>query len=112
MKIIFKNIKETNGEIKVVEKVYTIPHATGIHYRKLLEHDAKINYSDMSVDEFDTVIGFVCDVFRNQFTIEEFYEGIPSHEVVSTAISVFSFVRTGKTAEQLLAEEEREEGKL
>lgn len=111
MKIVFKNVEQIDGEIKVKEKVFTIPHANAKHYRQLLKFDETIDYSNMGVEEHDELVGFVCDVFQNQFTVDEFYDGIPAHETVGTLISVFTFVRTGKTPEQLKAEEEQEEKK-
>lgn len=108
MKIVLKNIEEMNGEQKVSEQVFTIPHATSVHYRQLLKFDETINYADMSVDDYDKVAGFVCDVFRNQFTVDELYEGVPSHELIPTFTRVFTFVRTGKTPEEL-AKEQKEQ---
>ena len=111
MKIIFKNVEQIDGEIKVKEKVFTIPHASAKHYRQLLKFDETIDYSNMGVEEHDELVGFVCDVFQNQFTVDEFYEGIPAHETVKTLIDVFAFVRTGKTPEQLKAKQEEEKEK-
>lgn len=94
------------------EKIYTITHATGRHYRQVMKFDETIDYSNIDVDQMDELVGFVCDVFQNQFDTEEFYEGIPSHKLVSTITDVFIFVRTGKTAEELEAEQEgNDEGK-
>ncbi|CAM5580258.1 hypothetical protein SAFG77S_09083 [Streptomyces afghaniensis] len=111
MKLVFKNVEQVDGEIKVNEKVFTIPHANAKHYRQLLKFDETIDYSNMGVEEHDELVGFVCDVFQNQFTVDEFYEGIQAHETVGTLINVFTFVRTGKTPEQLMAEQEEEKEK-
>ncbi|MEK4871581.1 phage tail assembly chaperone G [Niallia sp. FSL W8-1348] len=111
MKIVFKNINNTDGEIKVEERIFTIPHANGKHYRQLLKFDETINYANLGVEEHDELVGFVCDVFQNQFTVDEFYEGIPAHETVGTLINVFAFVRTGKTPEELTAEQKDENEK-
>jgi hypothetical protein len=103
------HVKHENQERK--EKVYTASFASGYHFRKVNEFDETIDYADISVKEMDTLIGFVCDVFDNQFTIDEFYEGIPSHQVISTITDVFVYVRTGKTPEELEKERnERAEG--
>ncbi|MED4124031.1 phage tail assembly chaperone G [Halalkalibacterium halodurans] len=99
-------LKKIDNETKVTEQVFTIPHATALHYRQLLKFDETIDYADMSVDDYDKVAGFVCDVFRNQFTVDELYEGIPSHELIPTFTRVFTFVRTGKTPEELAKEQE------
>src|SRR5699024_3511004 len=95
-------------DINDEEKIYTISHATGRHYRKLMEYDETIDYSDMDVSQMDELVGFVCEVFRNQFDVDEFYDGIPSHEVLSTVTDVFVFVRTGKTSEELEKEQKNQ----
>lgn len=94
-------------------KIFTTPFVSGRAYRKLLEYDKTIDYTDMDTDDYDELIGFTCDVFGKQFTIDNFWDGVPSHEVVSTLLDVFSFIRTGKTEKELeeLSEEGNEEGK-
>ncbi|MGN8647884.1 phage tail assembly chaperone G [Gracilibacillus sp. HCP3S3_G5_1] len=93
------------------EKIYDIGFVSGLHFRKVNEFDETIDYSDISIEEMDKLVGFVCDVYGNQFDINEFYEGIPSHQVISTITDVFVRVRTGKTPEELEKEsKENEEG--
>lgn len=91
---------------KLEESIYTAPFVSGRHHRKILEYDQTIDYSDVDLDQTDELIGFVCDVFGNQFTVDEFYDGIPSHELISTITDVFVYVRTGKTPEELKEENE------
>lgn len=86
------------------ERIYTLEYATGYHFRKVAEFDEKIDYSKITIKEMDELIGFVCDVFDDQFTVDEFYEGIPSHKVVSTISDLFVYIRTGKTSEELAKE--------
>ena len=106
MRLVLYKPKTIDGETVIQESIYTTPFASGRHFRKLMEFDETINYTDMSIEEVDKVVGFVCDVYGNQFTIDEFYDGIPGHKVISTAIDVFAFVRTGKTPEQIKTESE------
>lgn len=94
------------------EKIYTLEYATGYHFRKAAEFDEKIDYSNLSIEDMNQLAGFVCEVFDNQFTVDEFYDGIPSHKVVSTISDLFIYIRTGKTSEELAKEynERLEEG--
>lgn len=109
---LYKTVKK-DGKTKLEESIYTVPFANARHHRKILEYDATIDYSDMSLDQTDELVGFVCDVFGNQFTIDEFFDGVPSHKLIETITDVFIYVRTGKTKEELAAdnEEGNEQGK-
>ena len=90
------------------DKIFTAPFVSGRHFRKLAEFDETMDYSKVGVEEMDVLVGFVCEVFNNQFDIDTFYDGIPAHEVISTIMDVFVYVRTGKTSEEL--SESLEEG--
>ena len=82
------------------EKIFTTPFVSARHFRKLMEFDEKIDYMDLRVDDIDELAGFVCDVFGNQFTVDEFIDGVASHELIPTITKVFSFVRTGKVPKE------------
>ncbi|WP_440894974.1 phage tail assembly chaperone G [Amphibacillus sp. Q70] len=96
--------------IKGEEKIFSTPFVSGMHFRKLLEFDQRIDYSNMGTDDFDELVGFVCQVFGDQFTPDEFWNGIPSGEVVNTLLSVFYYVRTGEE-QKAKKEEGNDEGK-
>lgn len=93
------------------ERIFTTNFISGRFFRKVMEFDESIDYSDISVKETDKLIGFICDVFDNQFTVDEFYDGIASNEVISTISDTFVFIRTGKTAEELTEDKDDELGK-
>ncbi|MED1603055.1 phage tail assembly chaperone G [Alkalihalophilus marmarensis] len=112
LKLTLKKIEDQDDEVQVKEEVHAIPHATGLHFRKVVEFDASINYTDLSLEEMDKVVGFVCEVFRNRFTVEDFYEGTPSHQLISRIGEVFTFVRTGKTVEELQKEAQSEQDEV
>lgn len=40
----------------------------------------------LNIDEsfVDTLVAYVVDMFDNQFTVDEFYDGIESHKILST----------------------------
>lgn len=86
-----------NGE----PKIFTAPFVSGRHFRKVNEFDETIDYANVGVKEMDTLIGFVCEVFGNQFSVDDFYDGIPAHKVISSITDVFIYIRTGKTPEEL-----------
>lgn len=81
-----------NGE----EKIFVAPFIPAKHYRQMLKFDQEIDYFKMTLEDYDKLVSFVCDVFGNQFTVDEFYEGIASHELDETLVKVFAYVRTGE----------------
>lgn len=93
------------------ERVFTTGFVSARFYKTLAKFDEEIDYFNMSVDEMDRLVGFVCDVFDNQFTVDQVYDGIESHELMSTITDVFAFVRTGKTREEREKEQGNEKGK-
>ncbi|WP_017797565.1 phage tail assembly chaperone G [Oceanobacillus kimchii] len=110
MKITLYKPQKVDGENKRKESIYKIPFVSARHHRKLLEYEQTIDYTEMTLENTDELVGFVCDVFGNQFTIDEFYDGVPSHELVSVIGDVFFYVRTGKDPKEV-KEEGNEEGK-
>jgi hypothetical protein len=76
--------------IKDEEKVFTIPFVSGMVLRKYLELLAKTKDSKkLTVEEMDDYVGLVVYAFKNQFTLEEFYDGIPHEKVMQTVDSLF-----------------------
>jgi|SRR5690554_808394 len=86
-----------NGE----EKIFSAPFVSARYFRKLMEFDETIDYTDLDTKTTDKLVGFVCEVYGNQFTVDEFYDGIPSHELISTITSVFYYVRSGKDPNEI-----------
>lgn len=78
------------------ESIHVTSDVTARFYRKLLEFDKTIDYSNMGIDEYDEIIGFICDVFDNKFTVDEFWDGILSYKLNDTILDVFHYVRTGE----------------
>lgn len=77
-------------------KIFTTPHVSAIHFRKLMEYDQTIDYMNMSLENTDELAGFVCSVFGDQFTVDDLYEGVSSYQLMPLFLDVFSFVRNGK----------------
>ncbi|WP_054637183.1 phage tail assembly chaperone G [Thalassobacillus sp. C254] len=67
-----------NGE----EKIFTVPFIKARHYRKALEITKAVNLNNVSHTELDELVGFITDVFDNQFSVDEFYDGVSSSDLV------------------------------
>lgn len=79
------------------EKIFTTPFVSARSYRKLLDYDKTIDYTNMDADDYDEIIGFTCNVFGDQFTVDEFWDGIASSKLNETLLDVFAYIRTGET---------------
>lgn len=82
------------------QKIFTTPFVSGRSYRKLLEYDKTIDYTNLTVDNHDELLGFACEVFGNQFTVDDMWDGLPSHEVLGTLVKIFAYVRTGEVPQE------------
>ena len=91
------------------EKIFMTDFVSARHFRKLMEYDQVIDYSNLSLDDTDTLVGFVCGVFDNQFTPDDLYDGIASHKLIPTILDVFIYVRSGEEPKEEI--EGNEQGK-
>ncbi len=89
-----------NGE----NKLFTTDFISGRMYRKLLEYDEVMNYNNLSVDDMDKLVSLTCEVYNNQFTLDDFYDGISVDNLIPTIRRIIIFIRTGRTPEELAKE--------
>lgn len=78
------------------EKIFVAPFISGRMLRKTIEIQKNNNMNDLDVDTLDLLINYVVDLFGKQFTIDEFYDGIPSNQLISTVMDCLNEV-IGKT---------------
>lgn len=83
-----KSIKlRVNGE----EKTFTIPYVSGYAYRKYVELLTKVkDPSLLTHEEMDWFVELIVEEFNNQFTVEEYYKGIPFHKMMPTIEGLFA----------------------
>jgi hypothetical protein len=73
------------------EKIFSTPFVSGMVLRKYLELQAKReNPGKVTVAEMDEYVGLVVYAFKNQFTLEDFYDGIPQDQIWLTVDSLFA----------------------
>lgn len=78
------------------EKTFTIPFVSGLVWRKFIEVKAKIeDLGNLTVEELDEFANLVVFAFRNQFTLEQFYAGIPHDAVMITIDRLFEPTNSG-----------------
>lgn len=81
-----KNIKLLlQGE----NKTFTTPFVSGLVWRKFIEIRARVDLSLLTPDEVDEMADLVVMAFGDQFTRNDFYEGIPHDRVILTIDELF-----------------------
>jgi hypothetical protein len=72
------------------EKTFTIPFVSGLIWRNWIELQEKAeNINLLTTKEIDGFVNLVVLAFNNQFTLEQFYQGIPFDKVMVTVDSLF-----------------------
>lgn len=85
-----------NGETKT----YTQLFVSARYMRKALELRKEMNLNNLSVEDIDTSVNFVTEVFGNQFTADDIYDGVSYDELISTVFDdVFMVVLQGRKQE-------------
>lgn len=73
-----------NGEIKT----YIPCFISGRLFRNAIRMQRKVQETGLSVETLDELVGFVVTVFNNQFTIDDFYDGVEAKELFPTIMNI------------------------
>ncbi|MFJ7914483.1 MULTISPECIES: phage tail assembly chaperone G [unclassified Lysinibacillus] len=75
-------------------KTFTNDFVKARIFRNALKLNEKMSEegNKISVETFDELVGFVVTVFDNQFTIDDFYDGVKAEELQSEIMRVFNGV--------------------
>ncbi len=76
------------------EKTYTNDFVKARVFRNALKMNEKMRDegNDISVETFDEMIGFVVNVFDNQFTVDEVWDGLEAGKLQDEIMRVFNNV--------------------
>jgi hypothetical protein len=74
-----------NGE----KKEFRIPFVNGMVWRKFVQYRAEMDMNKLTPEEVDDLAGLVVYAFNDQFTLEQFYEGVPHDRVMLTIDELF-----------------------
>lgn len=73
---------DDNGEQVYQTKTFVKTEIMGRMVRKAFEFK-KMNVETFSEEQLDEMIAYVCQLFDNRFTVDEFYDGVPVKEMIS-----------------------------
>ena len=79
------------------DKTYVAKPAKARMFRQAIEINEKIDFSNLTTEALDDLIGFVCAIYGNQFTVDEVYDGLDADKLVSTMSKSISGVMGGVT---------------
>jgi len=76
------------------DKVFTNDFVKARVFRNALKMNEKMRNegNDISVETFDEMIGFVVNVFDNQFTVDEVWDGLEAGKLQDEIMRVFNNV--------------------
>lgn len=76
------------------EKVFTTSFVSGKKLRKTLEISKKIGKS-LTPEDLDELVEYEVDLYNNQFTVDQFYEGIDASVILKKALEDINNVISG-----------------
>lgn len=89
-------------EIKLLvedtEKTFVADFISARMLRRTLEISKNVNFNDMSAEELDTMVDFIVELFKNQFSRDDVYDGLSSNELIPTITRCITEV-VGEVAE-------------
>ena len=84
-------------EIIINDKIYVAQRAKARVFRQAIAINEKIDFSNLTTEALDELVGFVCTIYGNQFAIDDVYDGLDADELVSTMSKSISGVMSGVT---------------
>lgn len=72
------------------EKTYSVPFVKGRLFRKALKMNKVFNQGAEITDSvMDDLVDFVCEVFNNQFTPDDVWDGLPVDGILPNLQGIF-----------------------
>ena len=84
-------------DVKLNDKTYTTNSVKARIFRKAVEINEKKNFNDLKVEDFDELVDFVVELYGNQFTRDEFYDGLESDKLIITLVESITRTISGTT---------------
>ena len=66
------------------DKTYTTGFISARMVRRTIEVSKQVNFASLSPEELDILIDYVVELFDNQFTRDDVYDGLASKDLIST----------------------------
>jgi len=89
---------EIKLDIKGKEKLFVTGMIKARLVRKSIELTQNINYENLSPEELDKLVDFVCEVYNDKFTRDEFWDGINADKLLPTFSETIKGLTDGVTS--------------
>lgn len=84
-------------EIVLNDKVFVVKNVKARMLRKSIVIKSEVNLYDLSAEELDKLVDFTCEMYENQFTRDELYDGLNANVLLSTLRNVVDVTVEGAT---------------
>lgn len=81
--------------IVINEKTYIAPRVKAKLFREALVITKEKDLNDLTPDKFDEVLQFACDIFANQFKIDDIYEHLYRDELDEFIVETIKYALGG-----------------
>lgn len=71
-------------EIVLNGKVFVVKKMKARMLRRAIEVKAKIDFEKLPVEDLDELVDLTCELYGNQFTRDEFYDGLDGDKLIDT----------------------------
>lgn len=77
------------------DKTYTQNFVSGRKFRKTIEMQKELKSAGVDENALDKMVGYVCMLFDNQFSADNFYDGIAADKMMGTITGCINAVVKG-----------------
>lgn len=74
------------------DKAFVAPFISGRMFRRTLEIRKKTDFGAVDETTLDKLVDYVVETYGNQFTRDQYYDGIPAQKVLTTILDCMSEV--------------------
>jgi len=90
-----------DGEDITIVKTFVNNKVKSRVLREAVDLNSKIDFNDLKGTDMDTLVDFTCNIYKNKFNRDEFYDGLDASKMIDTLTNIIEDVVNG--AENRLA---------
>lgn len=74
------------------DKVFTTDFIPGRVYRRAIEIQAQVDFSNVTPETLDMLVDFTVEAHGGKFTRDEFYDGVDSRKLLSEIVNTINTI--------------------